>query len=262
MSAQRLTGATVLVTRPRERARELCFLLEDEGAEVVALPLLSFAPPEDPRPLRAAAEALHRFSWVVFTSQSGVEALVEAAREAGTLARLRGVALAAVGPSTRRALEAHGLPVRLTPDDPTGLGLAEALSAQVSADDELLLPVAEEARPEVADALGQLGARLTRVVAYRAIRSHVPEAQLAALVARPPSAILFGSPRTAESLLECLGDRARVVLSAARLVAIGPTTKRALEGLGLDAHVAAAPTPAALVDATVEALAASRPLRV
>ena len=37
---QRLAGMRVLVPRPRERAEQLCFLLEDEGAEVLAVPLL------------------------------------------------------------------------------------------------------------------------------------------------------------------------------------------------------------------------------
>ncbi|HZA52583.1 MAG TPA: uroporphyrinogen-III synthase, partial [Myxococcaceae bacterium] len=54
----RLQGVRVLVTRPRDRAGELCFLLEDEGAEVVSIPLLELLPPEDPRPLRAAAERI------------------------------------------------------------------------------------------------------------------------------------------------------------------------------------------------------------
>ena len=53
---RRLEGIRVLVTRPRERSEELCFLLEDEGAQVLHVPLLELRPPEDPRPLVAAAE--------------------------------------------------------------------------------------------------------------------------------------------------------------------------------------------------------------
>jgi hypothetical protein len=59
----------VLVPRPRERAEPLCFLLEDEGAEVLAFPLLELEPPSDPRPLQAAAELLRRFGWVAFASE-------------------------------------------------------------------------------------------------------------------------------------------------------------------------------------------------
>ena len=84
LSAGRLQDVHALVTRPRERAEELCFLLEDEGARVTALPLLELAPPEDPRPLQAAAERLARFDWVAFASPSAVAALVDAARQGGT----------------------------------------------------------------------------------------------------------------------------------------------------------------------------------
>src|SRR4051794_6815347 len=85
---RRLAGIRVLVTRPRERAEELCFLLEDEGAEVIALPVLELKPPANPRPLQAAAEGAQRYRWVVFASPTAVEAWMEALREAGTLERM------------------------------------------------------------------------------------------------------------------------------------------------------------------------------
>src|SRR5262249_42353197 len=68
---QRLAGVRVLVPRPRERSEQICFLLEDEGADVLAVPLLELEPPTDPRPLRAAAELLRRFGWVAFASERG-----------------------------------------------------------------------------------------------------------------------------------------------------------------------------------------------
>ena len=58
VGAARLLGRRVVVTRPRARSEELCFLLEEEGAEVVALPMLELEPPTDARGLRAAAETL------------------------------------------------------------------------------------------------------------------------------------------------------------------------------------------------------------
>src|SRR5512146_261834 len=108
----RLAGARILVTRPRGRAEELCRLLEGEGAAVVALPVLELLPPEDPRPLRAAAEQVRRYAWIAFASPSAVEAFLEAAREAGSLDALRDVKLAAVGPKTSAQLRAAGLEVQ------------------------------------------------------------------------------------------------------------------------------------------------------
>ena len=136
---QRLAGVRVLVPRPRERAEALCFLLEDEGAEVVALPLLELEPPTDPRPLQAAAELLGRHAWVAFASERAVSALVEAARTAGTLDVLRTRKLAAVGPGTAAALAAHGLDATLVATVSTGAGLAEALQPRIQPGESVLL---------------------------------------------------------------------------------------------------------------------------
>lgn len=249
---RRLEGKRVLVTRPRERAEELCFLLEDEGAEVLAVPMLELQPPANPRPLAAAAEAIQRYRWVVFASPSGVEALMDALREAGTLDRISHIRVATVGPRTTRAAEAYGLTVEAEPVEGTGRALAEALRDKVQPEDEVLLPAAEEGRRELEEALRDMGARVTRVTAYRSSPAPVPPEALAALEATPPDVVLFASPRTVEAFLEAAGNE---LLARARVVAIGPTTSGALARLGVEvAAVAERPTPECFVDATIRAI--------
>jgi uroporphyrinogen-III synthase len=258
VSAGRLQGAHALVTRPRERAQELCFLLEDEGARVTALPLLELVPPEDPRPLQAAAERLARFEWIAFASPSAVSALVDAARQAGTSDELRRAKLAAVGPRTARALRAHGLSVERQADNGGGAALAEAMAyGGLQRGDRVLLPAAEEGRPELQDLLDAHGAETTRVCAYRSVKAELEPSLLAALDQDPPTLAFFGSPRTAEALWEALGaDRGRALLAGAASIAIGPTTRAALDELGIARAVTAErPTPEAMVDAAAAALA-------
>lgn len=248
---RRLEGVRVLVTRPRDRSEELCFLLEDEGAEVVHVPLLELRPPEDARPLAAAAESIHRYRWVVFASPSAVDALLEALREAGTLEHLPRVKLAAVGPRTARTLEGYGFKA-VEPPEATGLALYESLRAELEPEDEVLLPAAEQGRRELEDALREHGVRVSRVTAYRSTPTPLPEEALAQLRQAPPDVALFASPRTAEAFLETVG---REGLGKARLVAIGPTTATALGRLGLEvAAVAERPTPEALVEAAIRAI--------
>ncbi len=272
MSGPRLQGLRILVTRPRQRSEELCFLLEEEGAEVVALPMLELEPPSDARPLRAAAETLGRFSWVAFASPAAVEALSEAARVAGTTAALRRLKVAVVGPGTARAAQAAGLPVHFTPEGTTGAALGRELASRLLPADEVLLPAAEEGRPELEAALVEAAVArraaqprrpgeevalgrvpgVTRVAAYRSTRLPVSESVWGDLRAHPPAAVLFASPRTAEAFLEAGG---RPVLAQAHLVAIGPTTAAALLALGLQkAHVAERPSAAGLVEAAVRAI--------
>jgi uroporphyrinogen-III synthase len=249
---RRLEGKRVLVTRPKERVEELCFLLEDEGAEVLSLPLLELRPPEDPRPLAAAAESIQRYRWVVFASPSAIEALMDALREAGTVERMRHVLVAAVGPRTARTAESYGLKVAAEPVESTGPGLYEVLRHELHAEDEVLLPAAEEGRRELELALREHGVRVTRVTAYRTTPAALSSEDQELLRASPPDVVLFASPRTAEIFLESAG---RERLGQARVVAIGPTTASALTRLGIEvASVAERPTPEGLVDAAVRAI--------
>ena len=251
----RLQGVRVLVTRPRERAGELCFLLEDEGAEVVSIPLLELLPPEDPRPLRAAAERIQRYAWIAFASPGAVQALVEASREAGSSEQLQRTPVAAVGPKTAQAAREYGLRIELQAAVATGAGLAEALKDRYQPEDEILLPIAEGGRTELFDALSAAGARVTRVVAYRSVNAEVDAAVLESLAGAPPDVVLFGSPRSAEAFLERAGERGREVLAQARRVAIGPTTAAALEGMGFPpTAVARRPTAEGLLEAAIAAV--------
>lgn len=258
MSPTRLDGVRVLLTRPRGRNEELAFLLEDEGAEVEALPMLELLPPSDTRPLAAAAEHVSRYRWILFTSPAAAESFHEALREAGTRKGLDRTRIGAVGPKTARALAQLGFSVTTEAADTTGRGLFDALKEDLRPGDEILLPVAEEGRPELREALIDAGFQVTVVAAYRAEAAGVADALKASLLTSPPKVIVLGSPRTAEALLEGLADSAQPVLAEAKLVAIGPTTAAALETLGRPAaEVAERPTSEALVEAVVRAVSGS-----
>lgn len=246
----RLEGERVWVTRPRERAEALCFLLEDEGAEVISLPLLDLHPPMDERPLLAAAAHVQRYRWVLFTSPSGVEAFVEAARHEGALERLKRVKLGAVGPRTADTVRSFGLTVSAEAELATGPGLFEAIHEDLQPGDEVLLPVAETARPELQALLLEKGVDVTRVVAYRATQVEPDDEAFALLESSPPTSIVLASPRTVEALIAT--GTGRAIAARARRIAIGPTTAKALEDAGLaPTAVAEQPTPEGLVEALV-----------
>lgn len=246
----RLQGERVWVTRPRERAEALCFLLEDEGAEVFPLPLLELQPPPDERPLLAAASHVQRYRWILFTSPSGVEAFFEAARHEGSLDRLKRVKLGAVGPRTADTLRSLGLMVSAEAELATGPGLFEVMQDDLKAGDEVLLPVAETARPELQALLEEKGVDVTRVVAYRAAQLQPEDEAFAVLEETPPTAIVLASPRTVEALVATATGRS--LAAGARRIAIGPTTAKALDDAGLSpTAIAEQPTPEGLIEALV-----------
>ena len=101
-----LAGKRIVVTRAPEQAGELIHALEALGAEVLQLPTVSFAPPENPADFDAALARAADFDWILFTSQNAVRFFcsrwMELGRERAQLASVRGN-VAAVG-SERRAL--------------------------------------------------------------------------------------------------------------------------------------------------------------
>jgi uroporphyrinogen-III synthase len=249
----RLQGVRILVTRPRERSRSLCFLLEDEGAEVTSLPLLELLPPRDERPLQAAAEQIQRYRWIALASPSAVQALVDAARRAGTLELLQQAELAVVGPGTARTLEALDLRVSFQAEPATGIGLAKGLLARMQPEESVLFPVAEQGRREGLDLLREAGVSVTEVVAYRTEGVELEPSVWSEMAQRPPQVVLFASPRTTEAFLEA-GPQAKALLQTAHVIAIGPTTGAALEAQGVQGVTTASePTDEGLLEAAVRA---------
>src|SRR5271170_7430849 len=74
-TGQPLAGKRIVVTRAPAQAGELTRALEGMGAEVLLLPMVAFAPPEDWNPVDAILRNWERFDWVLFTSQNAVRFL-------------------------------------------------------------------------------------------------------------------------------------------------------------------------------------------
>src|SRR6185436_15872628 len=75
-----LFGRRVLITRPREQARDLVERLQTLGADTIEAPMIRITPPDDPTPLLQAAEDPSAFDWIVFTSENSVEGSSAACR--------------------------------------------------------------------------------------------------------------------------------------------------------------------------------------
>jgi uroporphyrinogen III methyltransferase/synthase len=236
-----LLGRRILVTRARTQASRLVEQLEALGAEAVEAPAIRIEPPEDRSPLLAAAHDAASFNWIVFTSVNGVDAFFDALAETGGDARaLAGVHLATIGPATTERLASHGLRADLQPATYTGAAVADALAGSADLDGAaILLPRADIAPPDLADALATAGARVTEVAAYRTVPDpDGAEAAAADLRERRADWITFTSSSTVRNLLEAVGVET-VRDSGARLASIGPTTSGTLREAGLEPTIEA-----------------------
>ena len=272
-----LSGARVLVTRSPERSAALVAALQAAGAAPVLLPLIDFERAADQHTLDVACDALAAgaFDWLVVSSATAVHVLLEKAAERGLrLDQLvpAGTRVAAIGPATRRLLEAHGLRVDLTPDgEPAAAGLLEVWPGG----GKVFLPQADIAASTLAEGLAASADAVDAVIAYRTVDyPAAPERRLAVqredggAGPHPPSYSLL-TPETAaadiaegriDAVIAASPSAVRAIaalgpLARCRLVAIGRSTADQAAALGLEvAEVAAEPTPDGLVAAVAKAL--------
>lgn len=243
-----LKGKSILVTRARHQAHALTHALEQQGAEVIAIPSIEMVPPDSYDALDAAIRELHHYHWLVLTSANGVEAFFarwqrQARQMLGEVVSAGEVRVAAMGPATARALEAHGISVDLIPEQYVAESLVEALRDQVFGKDVLLVR-ARVARDVVPEGLAQAGARVHVVDAYQTV---VPESSCEALRnlladgGGAPDAATFTSASTVTNffrLLQAGGVGAWPPGMAA--ASIGPVTSRTLLEYGIEPVVEAA----------------------
>ncbi|HTT71926.1 MAG TPA: uroporphyrinogen-III synthase [Anaeromyxobacteraceae bacterium] len=252
-----LRGRRVAVTRARPEGEDpLGERLAALGAEVLETPAIALADPTSFEELDAALRGLERFDLLVFASANAVERTFARARRLGipgsALLRPR---LAAVGAATAARLARAGRPPDLVPREARGEALAEALSPEVRGR-AVLVPRAEEGRPELLAGLARAGARLVAPAAYRTVEA--PPEQLeplrAALAAGALDAVTFASPSAVRAVLALPGVEA-TLRAGVVVAAIGPTTRSELARYGLSPAVVPGEASArALADALAERL--------
>ncbi|RMH19845.1 MAG: uroporphyrinogen-III synthase [Acidobacteria bacterium] len=246
-----LAGLRVVLTRAAHQAGPARAAFEAAGATVELLPLLAIGPPPDAAAVERAAADLARFDAVAFTSQNAVAAF---------LPHLVGEVppLAAVGPATAAALRRAGHHVALEAQRRDARGLARLLADALGAGARVLIPQADDARPELARDLRSAGLAPQPVVVYAKSLPAGAAARVRRLFAQGPLGwVVFTSPRIVEHFVrlvsDALGDAWPRRRRELRAVAIGPTTATALRRHGIEPIVARQPTPDALVAAVIAA---------
>jgi uroporphyrinogen III methyltransferase/synthase len=256
-----LWGKRVIITRASEQAPELAERLAALGAQTTTLATIQIAP-ADPAPLDAAVRAVSAgmYQWVIFTSVNGVAAYAERLAALDLDARALAARVGAIGPATAAALRARGIRPDFVPTE----YVAEAVAEQIGdiAEQSILLPRADIARPALAELLRAKGAWVHELAAYRTIAPPLdPAAVIQALHEPRPDAITFTSSSTVRGFVSALGGRDPATALAGIVVAcIGPITAATAREYGITPEVVATEyTMDGLVAALQAALTDSQP---
>ena len=226
-----LFGKRVVITREQLQAPQFSAQLRELGAEVVECPVIEIRPIPGPPPA-----GLCEYDWVIFTSVNGVRHFVDRLDD---IRELKGK-IAAVGASTKAALEALHLKVDLVPADYVAEGIVAAFANEDLLGKRILLPRASVARDLVPDELAKRGACVDVLDVYRTV---VPEnapgyAEQAFSGREKPNWVTFTSSSTVKNLLAIV-DRQK--LDGVRIASIGPVTSATIEKHGLHVDCEANP---------------------
>ena len=259
-----LAGRRLLVTRPRphplRRDNAPVFaVLSTLGADVVEVPAIAIAPPEDAGPFDAALRGLESYEWIVFASGNAVYAvrdrLVSLSVDISAFPRV-----ASVGAATTRAFASCFADVGVAVEPATNFraeGLLDAFASHDLAGRRVLLPTSDRGRPVLPDGLRARGAVVDVVVAYRTIVPEGLERTLAEGLSGAVDAAVFASPSAVQAFAEALPE----FTSPPPAIVIGPTTEAAARAAGFSVLAVASPsTTEGLVEAIIRALGRSHPL--
>lgn len=261
-----LFGQRVVVTRARRQAASLAAAFEAAGATVECLPLIEVTEPKDSGPLERAARRVEDFDWLVMTSTNAVDAFFDRL-QAPLPAKVR---LAVVGPATASAVRQRGSAPELVAARSDADGLVAEMApyfggpsgSSASPVLKVLVPRADDGRPELIEGLQALGARVVAVDAYS---KRLPDGAMAAARELFGGAdagdvcavgdigwVTFTSPRIARHFAALFGQGWDQRRPEVRAVSIGPVTTRELRSLGVTRiSEAVRPSPDEMVLATI-----------
>ena len=239
-----LFGKKVLVTRSRTQTSRLRTLLEEQGAESLELPSIEIAPLEDTSeldrvlaqygllPLETPFGTISKF-WMIFSSTNAVEAVFARLENYEQDSRVfADSTIGAIGPATAAALARRGIKADFVP----ATSVSEAVVAELSEREwygvPVLLPGADIGRDVLSKGLGDLGARIERVNAYRTVTPEDAAPNARQLLAQGVDVITFTSSSTVRNLVGILdGDKS--LLEPSLIACIGPVTAGTARELGL-----------------------------
>ena len=253
---KKLFGKRIVITRPLEQASRLKAMLEEEGAEVLELPLIRILPSEDRNLVAETFAGIATYEWVVFTSANGAREFFNVFFKAfGDIRSFGPMRIACVGEATAEVVRRFNLEVELIPNRSTGEDLAQALVATNSLDSANVLVVTGNRNREIlVGLLESIGhAIVDSLPIYQTDFANVKEApDLPQYCQYGADAIVFTSSSTALSFVEQEEDL-KLENDATKpvLCSFGPETSKTLRENDLEVSLEIE-NPS--VDSMVEAL--------
>lgn len=230
-----MSKPVVAITRPKDRAKKACEIVENLGGTAVLAPTLDLEP-VNTESLKNLVARKDELDWIIFTSPTTIVSLNKFYPD---FIKTLDCRLAVIGNKTGKLAEKNGLTVDLMPEDFTAEGLIEEFEKHEITNQIIGIPRTASARPVLPESLEKLGNEIILAEAYKSLFP-MDEAAVQDLIGKIKKheidAITFTSPLTVENFLTIAEDKSKIaeLLNDNLLtVCIGPITAKVLEKYGI-----------------------------
>ncbi|WP_117149219.1 MULTISPECIES: uroporphyrinogen-III synthase [Paraliobacillus] len=222
-----LQGKTILVTRAKEQGEIFSNQLENVGATVIHIPLLTFRLHKSNH--HQLLNGIKDYGWIFFTSANGViyffEQLVRYEINASVL---KGLQFAVIGKKTKQMLQSYGYEVDFHPTNYQSEAMAEEFVAHFGSAEKVLLVVGNRSPLEVKDVLKAHQVYIDYLIAYETVVNKDNQTELIKLIKQDEiDGYTFTSPSTIEAFnqqLEAVQTDLERIKQHRLCVCIGTTT--------------------------------------
>ncbi len=231
-----MSKPVVAITRPKDRAKKACEIVEKLGGIPVLAPTLDLKP-VNTQSLKDLVSKKDELDWIVFTSPTTIVSLNKFYPD---FIENLDCKLAVIGNKTGKLAEKQGLNVDLMPEDFTAEGLLEEFAKKKITKKTIGIPRTASARPTLPEGLEKLGNKVILAEAYKSLFP-MDDEKVKQLIAKIENkeidAITFTSPLTVENFFTIAEDKQKIasLLNENLLtVSIGPITAKVLDKYDVD----------------------------
>ncbi len=231
-----MSKPVVAITRPKDRAKKACEIVENLGGSAILAPTLDLQPVNS-ESLKELVSKKDELDWIVFTSPTTIVSLNKFYPD---FIKTLNCKLAVIGNKTGKLAEKNGLTVDLMPEDFTAEGLIEEFKKREITGKTIGIPRTASARPVLPEELEKLGNTIILAEAYKSLFP-MDEKAVQDLIQKIENkeidAITFTSPLTVENFFKVADDKtklAQLLNDNLLTVCIGPITAKVLEEYGID----------------------------
>ncbi|MGM9951018.1 MAG: uroporphyrinogen-III synthase [Lysinibacillus sp.] len=229
MPNNRLLGKTIVLTGTNKTA-PVKKLIEDHGGECAVFPLIEAKELQSPEDEGWLA-GLHRYDWLIFTSQNAVQAFIDKCRRAEMEIRRLDCKIASVGSRTTSLLEKHGLKVHFMPTTFSADVFVKEFPKVAERAEKKLFLRGNLAKPTIREGV----ANVTEWTIYETCPADSSIIPLTELLQQKEAIVVFASP----SAVQVFHEKVAPVVGwqGVSAAAIGHITAAALRRLGVPVYV-------------------------